>query len=118
MMESGQCWVGRFPTSRVDHVVRPRYTGTSGATQFRRGGSQLHPRTKAILLAVLAVVVVILIAQNTREVPIRVLLFKLPELPLAVVLIVALAVGFVGGLLAASRLWDQQPKEGGKDSNK
>ena len=63
---------------------------------------------KLIVAAVLAVLLVIVIIQNTREVETK-LLFVTITMPRAVLLMVTLVLGFSIGLLAAG-WWSRTPK--------
>lgn len=65
-------------------------------------------RLKLIVAAVLAVLLVIVIIQNTGEVETK-LLFVTITMPRAVLLMVTLVLGFSIGLLAAGR-WSRTPK--------
>jgi uncharacterized integral membrane protein len=60
-------------------------------------------KLKIAVAAIVAVLLIIVILQNTQQVETR-LLFVTIAMPRAVLLITALVVGFVIGLLAAGRL--------------
>jgi uncharacterized integral membrane protein len=59
-------------------------------------------RFKLYFAATLAVLVIVIVVQNTAQVPLKALFFD-TTMPLAVALFVALVAGFVLGLLTASR---------------
>lgn len=63
----------------------------------------MMPRLKLIGLLVLAVLVVVLILQNTQMVTTH-LLFITASMPMAVLLVLVLSVGFAGGVLTALKI--------------
>jgi uncharacterized integral membrane protein len=65
-------------------------------------------KVKVIVAAILAVLLVIVILQNTQQVETK-LLFVAISMPRAVLLLTTLVVGFVIGLLAAGRLTRKSP---------
>lgn len=65
-------------------------------------------RIKIVIIAVLALLVLIVVLQNTKSVETKIL-FVTIEMPRAALLLVAAAVGFVLGFLVAGRvLWKKR----------
>lgn len=73
-------------------------------------------RAKLILSMILAVIVLIVLLQNTEQVSTSILFFKL-ELPRAILLLVTLLVGFVAGM-ATGMLSQHRKQRKGKPANK
>jgi uncharacterized integral membrane protein len=65
-------------------------------------------KVKIIVAAAMAVLLVVIILQNTQQVETR-LLFATISMPRAVLLLATLVVGFVIGLLTAGRLSRKSP---------
>ena len=59
-------------------------------------------RFKLYFTAALAILLIVIVAQNTAQVPLKALFFD-TAMPLAVVLFIAAAAGFALGLLTAGR---------------
>lgn len=69
-----------------------------------------NARWKPIALAVAALLVVVVILQNTETVQTRFLFFSL-SMPHAVLLFVTLLVGLALGLLGGRRFWREAPRK-------
>jgi len=70
----------------------------------------LMPKTKLIALLILAILAIVLVLQNTQGVATR-LLFTTVSMPLAVLLILMLLIGFATGVLIASRIGNQHARQ-------
>lgn len=64
-----------------------------------------------VLLVILCVVVIV---QNTESRPFHLLMWT-PHLPMALWIVLALAVGFVFGMLAGSRVYEEDEEKHGRE---
>lgn len=77
-------------------------------TQVPASGRPIWRRPRVILGVVLAVLAIIVVMQNTEDVSTRILFFSV-TMPRAVLLFVTLLVGFILGMVVATRL-DRETK--------
>jgi uncharacterized integral membrane protein len=72
------------------------------------------PKIKIIIIAVLSLLALIVVLQNTESVSARILFWK-RDVPLAALLFATLVVGFVLGIVVAGRaLWKKREAKGAK----
>jgi lipopolysaccharide assembly protein A len=67
----------------------------------------IMPKLKLVALLVLAVLAIVLVAQNTQAVVTR-LLFVTVSMPLAALLALTLLIGFAGGVLVALKVGNRR----------
>ncbi|MFT5423694.1 MAG: putative integral membrane protein [Phycisphaerales bacterium] len=71
---------------------------------------------KLIVAAIAVILVIIVILQNTESVQTQILFLDM-QMPQALLLFVAMALGFIGGLIAAMTVLKKDKGEGAKASN-